>query len=383
MKVATFEAARRGGGALLALALAAALPASAVVVGPYTPDAYTVFLFHLDEGVSKTVATNAGGAIAMGTNAIAYKQGSAVTTDSPLDLTVVGGTGASGFTFGNFGKCARILTQTNGIGVDMNLSGGFGLSGSATTGDILPNQNLILGANNSFTVEALISLPNDLASGTVREIVCSDNGGTRGFQFRINGLNLEVNTQPAGGAATNDILVPVPTSGDHAFVISNWYHVAWVHTEVGGNPTNVLYWTSLNDAYTAANAILETNIGVINPASQLIVDIGNEARSTGGSSEGLRGYIDEVRISRVARGADQMMFATSVSLPRPTLGHSIGGSVLSLSWPGYPGWYVQSNSISVANTNGWYDIAGSQSVTNLGLSLDPARPTVHFRLRSP
>ena len=61
-----------------------------------------------------------------------------------------------------------------------------------------------------------------------------------------------------------------------------------------------------------------------------------------------------------------------------------GGNTLHLTWPGsYLGWIAQSNSVSLANTNYWFDIAGSASVTNLNIPISPATPQVFYRLRLP
>jgi len=67
----------------------------------------------------------------------------------------------------------------------------------------------------------------------------------------------------------------------------------------------------------------------------------------------------------------------------PTLTSSVSGGTLSLSWPGYLGWYAQSNSVSLVNTSYWFDIPGSQSVTNLNITIDPALTNVFYRLRQP
>jgi autotransporter-associated beta strand protein len=64
--------------------------------------------------------------------------------------------------------------------------------------------------------------------------------------------------------------------------------------------------------------------------------------------------------------------------------YGVSGSILSLTWPGsYLGWIAQSNLVSVANTNFWFDIAGSGSATNLSISINPALPQVFYRLRLP
>jgi hypothetical protein len=61
-----------------------------------------------------------------------------------------------------------------------------------------------------------------------------------------------------------------------------------------------------------------------------------------------------------------------------------GGNTLHLTWPGsYLGWIAQSNSINLANTNYWFDIAGSASVTNLNIPISPSLPNVFYRLRHP
>jgi autotransporter-associated beta strand protein len=62
----------------------------------------------------------------------------------------------------------------------------------------------------------------------------------------------------------------------------------------------------------------------------------------------------------------------------------VSGGTLTLSWPAdHLGWYAQSNPVEMMNPASWYDIAGSQSVTNLDISISPAQPQVFFRLRHP
>ena len=66
---------------------------------------------------------------------------------------------------------------------------------------------------------------------------------------------------------------------------------------------------------------------------------------------------------------------------------SVSGSTLSLSWPStHLGWILQSqtNAISIGlTTTNWTDIPGSGSVTQTSFTINPANPTVFFRLRSP
>ena len=66
-----------------------------------------------------------------------------------------------------------------------------------------------------------------------------------------------------------------------------------------------------------------------------------------------------------------------------------GGTTLNLSWPAdYLGWILQAqtNSRGVGlkpQTNQWFDVTGSSTITNTSITLDKTQPTIFFRLRSP
>jgi hypothetical protein len=63
---------------------------------------------------------------------------------------------------------------------------------------------------------------------------------------------------------------------------------------------------------------------------------------------------------------------------------SVTGSTLSLNWPPDKlGWFAQSNSVSLVIPANWHDIPGSQTGTNLSITIVPTQPKVFFRLRSP
>jgi len=68
----------------------------------------------------------------------------------------------------------------------------------------------------------------------------------------------------------------------------------------------------------------------------------------------------------------------------PTLEYAVSGGVLELRWPGsFLGWYAQSNALSTTAAASWFDIAGSESATNLSIPLDPTRTIIFYRLRKP
>ena len=79
-----------------------------------------------------------------------------------------------------------------------------------------------------------------------------------------------------------------------------------------------------------------------------------------------------------------LLVASTVANYPTNITASVSGSTLTLTWPGtHLGWHAQSNSVSLANTNYWFDIPGSQSGTNLFITMDPAQTNVFYRLRHP
>jgi len=58
------------------------------------------------------------------------------------------------------------------------------------------------------------------------------------------------------------------------------------------------------------------------------------------------------------------------------------GRVLSFSWPGNLGWFLQSNSVDVGNPSDWHDIAGSSAVTSTNITI-PTTGNVYFRMQLP
>jgi hypothetical protein len=63
---------------------------------------------------------------------------------------------------------------------------------------------------------------------------------------------------------------------------------------------------------------------------------------------------------------------------------SVSGNQLTLSWPtDHTGWILQAqtNSASVGLSTTWHDVAGSTATNQMIFTIDPANPTVFFRLK--
>jgi len=76
---------------------------------------------------------------------------------------------------------------------------------------------------------------------------------------------------------------------------------------------------------------------------------------------------------------------TTASNPT-NLTFSVSSGTLNLSWPtDHLGWILQSqtNSLSTGLGSNWVDVPGSASTTSASYPINPANPTVFFRLRHP
>jgi hypothetical protein len=281
--------------------------AQAALRPPYTADSATAYLFHFEDTAGSTTAINHGTAAK---KAIAYSaatypgDGVAVTAGT----TILAGTASSS----GFGQAASLSNANQGLGFDADNLNTFVLDdGAPVSADRLADHSSMLGAGNTFTIEALVRL--NTALGGNRQIICTDSGeasnANRGFQFRFNNSNLEFNwIGKASGTA--GVTVAVPTTGAEAFAINTWFHVALAYD----GTTLRFYWTRLDAARTSAT-LLHTVTTDIDATDDMQLVLGNEARAVGttGSTEGLNGLLDQVRISTVARSASEFVFTTSDS----------------------------------------------------------------------
>jgi autotransporter-associated beta strand protein len=344
----------------------------AALNGPYTPDANTLVLLHLNEAAGGSVTTNVG---SLGGNFYSVNY----TTDPatlPLVTTMLGATGYSTNlpTSISFGNCEYNTTTGYEFGYDYNRDGIFeGDTGGGTSLDFMTMSTLNIGngGQTPFTLEALIQ-PTTTAGN--QEIICTDSdAGSRGFQFRISAATLAF--QFITGAQA--IAGTIPTTGPNAFVAGTWYHVALVYN----GTTATLYWTKLDPSIGAASVLISGSLamGTSDGAVKGPLVIGNRGRPDG--TETFLGGIDEVRISNVARAANQMQFfsptvtitqnpvSQNVDYNQPVT-FSVGAS--SLTTLGYQ-WLFNSNAIAGAtNTSyiiphvsaansGYYDVV----VTNI------------------
>ena len=82
------------------------------------------------------------------------------------------------------------------------------------------------------------------------------------------------------------------------------------------------------------------------------------------------------------------LLVTSAPATLPSTGTNITfqvtGSQLTLSWPSsYLGWLLQSNSVSLTQSNAWFTVPGSDTVTQQIIQMDATKPEVFYRMIHP
>jgi hypothetical protein len=153
-------------------------------------------------------------------------------------------------------------------------------------------------------------------------------------------------------------------------------------------PDNVrFYWTLLDATRTNANQIGSTSMTNDLPVAPTIFAIGNVPGRSASAKANFLGLIDEVRISSVARGANEMMFGAA----RPVITSvSYNGTSLILSGAnGIAGntYYVLASTNVVAALSNWQRVStnvfGANGVFSATNTVSSAIPRCFYLLQLP
>ncbi|MCW1921619.1 hypothetical protein OKA05_03585 [Luteolibacter arcticus] len=289
-------------------------PLTQAAVTPYSgSEANTAFLFHLDDTSGSVAANSASGAAASKLQALTVDGNPLSGTGAATNVTTLWG----GVAFPGFGTAAN-LSGADDLGLPIDVTGpsavpdGTFVASGGTNADTI-SLSSIMGTDSAFTIEALVNIPNlTTASRSIAQTDSSNGNDTRGFQFRISNGNVELNSIGLfSNNGTGATTFAIPTTGANAFVANEWFHIALVYTNASGAESSTIYWTRVNAATEQASVLGTTGNEGVDPAWVSPLVIGNEGRNTGSGVnmwEGLRGLIDEVRISKVARTPTQFIF---------------------------------------------------------------------------
>jgi autotransporter-associated beta strand protein len=243
------------------------------------------------------------------------------------------------------GSGTLTLTGTNTFTGTTAISGGtLALSGNAS----LASTNFVVGGGTTFNVSGLAS-PFALAGRTLTNSagLAVLNGN---FNCTNGTLSLLFNGTNAPLVITNGA---VTLSAGTIFKVNNT-----------GAPLAA-------GSYPLITAVPTGNPGLVNGALPAVVLGGNGA--TGAASLQINGG-----------GGLNLLVASAVATNSTNISFTVTGGALTLSWPAdHLGWIAQSNSLNLAGSNYWFDIPGSQSVSNLVIPINASSTNVFYRLRYP
>jgi peptidoglycan/xylan/chitin deacetylase (PgdA/CDA1 family) len=306
---------------LSALAFVAGLALStavsqAEILGPYTPDADTLHLWHMNETAAPVVD-----AAPNGTDLTALDNGATLGNESY--------TGAKGFGTAVATYTGNPATRPGSAGQDSYLAALPLQNGPADNVTIS-----YAGSSDAFTYEAMVRIDfNPTASfgadgwGQGRNLFMqiingdADENANRVFQFRLapigtlNGnssvlvefINVNKSVSPQSMTAA------IPTEGPDAIREGSWYHVAVTYNGQPDQPDNVkFYWTLVDPSRIAANQIGTGQMTQSLPAGCApdfaIGQTGRQSPVTHSPNNNFVGLIDEVRMSGTARADNEMLF---------------------------------------------------------------------------
>ncbi len=309
-------ATRAMAGLIAAVLLPGFMAAKAEILGPYTPDDFTLHLWHMDEPAVPVVD-----AVTNGLDLTALDNNATLGNESYL--------GPKGFGTALCTYTGNPNVQPGSAGQDAYLSA-LPLQNGA--GD-----NVALnyaGPSGAFTYEAIVRIDFDPAvsyspggwgqgRSLFMQIICADadEAASRVFQFRLVPVEaLNGNTQPLlefinlnKNTEIQNLTASIPTEGPDAILLGNWYHVAVTYNGQPGDADNLhFYWTLVSPDRTAAHLIGTGQMNHSLPAGCrpdfAIGQTGRQSPATPAPNNNFVGLIDEVRISGVERPANGMLF---------------------------------------------------------------------------
>ena len=121
----------------------------------------------------------------------------------------------------------------------------------------------------------------------------------------------------------------------------------------------------------AAGALLQLDFAVTNIVTSLVLDGTAQPAGVYGSVNSTPGF-----------AGTGSLLVLGLTTPTPTnITCTVGGGGLTLNWPAGQGWNLQSNSVSLANSNDWHTVTGA--TPPYPITINPANPAVFYRLTYP
>jgi len=286
-------------------------------------------------------------------NSVVYTAGGGTLTFSDTNLLTMAGT----FDLGSGGLAIAVNrtigAATGSKGIISGVIGDASFPGCGLTKN--GNGTLYLNAANTYTGPTTNTAGILAGTGSIPGSVVLTGGGIGG------GSAAAIGTLSVGGN--------VSFNGGGAFIRVNRSGLQSDKVSVSGTLSA-----------SAAGTITVTNLGAALQAGDNFMLFPGKT-VTGGSVLAVTGggvtWTNKLEVD----GSIQVL--STVSTTPPTLTNSVSGNTLTLSWPAtHLGWSLQAqtNSLNVGIANNWVTIPGTAGVTSTNITVDPANPTVFYRL---
>jgi fibronectin-binding autotransporter adhesin len=301
-----------------------------------------------------------------------------LSTNNYNGVTLKAGTNCASFINGL--TAANVLS--NGVRID---DGGFNVTipQALVAGDIFGGGLTKLGAGtltlsgvNTYTGNTTVSNGTLLVNGSISSNAVVTATGTLGGIGSIGGsvtVNAGGTLAPgSGGVGTLTIDGNLTLNGNLAFALNELLSPSNSICVVSGTPNNTgtgtLTITNLGPALTVGDKF--TLFSPLLPNGNALTIL-PPSGVTFTNMLAVDGSIQVLSVSTTASNPTNITF-------------SVSGSTMTLSWPqDHLGWIAQSNSVSLSNTNYWFDVPNSQSGTNLVITINHSLTNVFYRLRHP
>ncbi|MGN6644494.1 MAG: beta strand repeat-containing protein, partial [Verrucomicrobiota bacterium] len=321
-------------------------------------------------------------------NATLRYTGPTATTDRPIDLTGstgggildASGTGPITFTsdFAASGAGSKSLTLT-GTNTDANTIAGKIVDNSAVNTTALVKAGVgtwVIGANQDYTGGTIVNNGTLVVNGT---LLSSANAVT------VAGGTLSGNGTIAGPVAVNAGATLAPGNGLGVLTINNTLTLDAASTtaielNADSNSSDLMQGVT---SLTYGGTLQVTNVSGVLTNGQTF-QLFSAASKTGAFSATNLPALSGGLAWNWDSPSGTLSVITGIAQTPTNITFSVSGGTLSLSWPAsHLGWFAQSNSVALADTNFWFDIAGSETVTNLSYSIDGSLTNVFYRLHKP
>jgi fibronectin-binding autotransporter adhesin len=298
-----------------------------------------------------------------------------------------GGAGANGASAGltvQSGALAKItgttgnqITDGKYIPVVLNSGGAFDMNGQNETVDLVSMTDGILrnglsGSTSTLTVlQTAGSHPTNAI--TLNDVDCQFDVPATDAVLNVSAIVNGSGTLVKTGLGTVTLLESNNYTGN--ITVSNGI-LSLSFPDI----TNTATVTIATNSVLGTNAVLNLNFANSDTNMVAALVVGGVSKPAGLYSA----TTDPLYIT----GTGSLLVVPVINPVPGPIQFSLSGNTLALSWPANLGWILQSqtNALTVGvttNNNAWFDVAGSGGVTSTNLTINPANPTVFFRLRHP